>query len=151
MSIKDLRQALTDFSNMEPEEIKGMSKLEILSLLYDQYEEMRREPENKAILHEILVANPPTTNSVMWYEFARRKMRFHPDEAWDDIKLWLLCSWGYVSKLIEAEMLLAPGYAKVNKTIWCFPRPALYELFIEPILMSGKSLEEVTSLAGWQL
>jgi hypothetical protein len=87
----------------------------------------------------------------IWYEMARRKVQFHPNENWQDIELWGLFSWGNVSKLLKTGELITNGYTKENKTIWVHPNEQAYNDHIKPILAKGYSLNELSQLAGWDI
>ena len=87
--------------------------------------------------------------NTVWAEMARRKVQFHNGENWDTIKLWGLFSWGAVCSLLKSGALLAPGYTKENKTVWCYPSPECWKNNIEP-LIEKYSLDELTRLAGWK-
>ena len=62
---------------------------------------------------------------------------------------WGLFTWGAVSKHIKSgRVILDPGYAKENKTVWC--RPSRYEIDNHIIPLIAKySLDELTRMAGW--
>lgn len=85
-------------------------------------------------------------NDIVWAEMARRKIQFHADEKWQNIRLWGLFSWGSVSHLILSGALLTT-YKKENKTIWVTPTKETYEKYIQPLL--SVELTELTRLAGW--
>lgn len=86
--------------------------------------------------------------SEIWAEMARRKVRFHPDEEWNTIRLWGLFSWGCVSALLKTGELVT-DMQKENRTIWVRPSPDAWERHIRP-LVETKTLDELTSLAGWR-
>lgn len=83
----------------------------------------------------------------IWAEMARRKLQFHPNEEWQDIRLWGLFSWGCVSRLLKSGELRT-HMRKGNKTIWVTPSPEAYEKHIKPLL-ERHTLEELSKLAGW--
>lgn len=85
--------------------------------------------------------------SMVAAEFARRAKQFHPDENPMEIRLWGLFSWGAISKYVKSGEILCPGYTKENKTVWCRPSQEFYDKHIAPLM--DKSVEELTSLAGW--
>ena len=87
------------------------------------------------------------SKSVIWAEMARRKVQFHADEEWQNIRLWGLFDWGDVSGLLKSGELVT-DMAKENRTIWVRPSKEAYESHIEP-LIKGHSLEELKRLAGW--
>ena len=87
------------------------------------------------------------TKPEMCAEMARRKVRFHPNEQWDEIKLWGLFQWGTVSKWFETGELITT-MRKENKTVWVTPSKELWETKIKPMI-EKYSLDELTSLAGW--
>ena len=86
--------------------------------------------------------------SEVWAEMARRKLQFHADEEWQDIKLWGLFSWGGIKKQRDNGELLCPGYARENRTIWCYPSNEAYEKHIKPLL-EKYTLAELQTMAGW--
>jgi hypothetical protein len=84
----------------------------------------------------------------VWAEMARRKLLFHPDEEWKDIRLWGLFAWEDVEPLLRRGLLLT-DMRKDNRTIWCWPSAEAYKQYIEPLLTS-KTIDELTMLAGWK-
>ena len=84
---------------------------------------------------------------LVWAEMARRKVRFHPDENWDEINLWGLFDWGEVSKYLKTGELKT-HMKKENKTIWVTPSKEVWENNIKP-LIEKYTLDELTSMAGW--
>ena len=87
------------------------------------------------------------------FEFARRKLRFHGDCSWKDIKLFGLFNWSDVSKYLVGnpskikswkEGLVTTTYNKSNKIIWCQPTEKMWNEYIVPILkkIADKSIEE---------
>lgn len=86
---------------------------------------------------------------MIWAELARRKLQFHPDKKWQDIKLWGLFNWGDVSKLIKSGDLLSDG-RRENKVVWVAPSAECYKKHVEPLLQT-KTLDELTRLAGWDI
>jgi hypothetical protein len=108
------------------------------------------ESQGRIFLHApfyIIAGVKSQKNLEIWAEMARRKKQFHPNTPWRDIKLWGLFGWGYVSTLLKRGELLAPGYTKENKTVWCYPTEAAYKKHIEPLL--SFDIEILTKLAGW--
>lgn len=87
--------------------------------------------------------------NVIWAEMARRKVQFHPDEQWDEIKLWGLFSWGGVSHVVKTG-LLKTDYTKENRTIWVTPSQEAWEKHIKP-LIDAHTLPELLQLAGWRV
>ena len=55
------------------------------------------------------------TKSEIWAEMARRKVRFHKDEKWDEIQLWGLFDWGDVSRLLKTGELKTKGIERLVK------------------------------------
>lgn len=86
-------------------------------------------------------------DSIIWAEMARRKLAFHKDENWQDIKLWGLFQWGFVSHLIKTGQLIT-NMKKENKTIWVRPSEKAYNDFILPLLRCF-TLKELEKKAGW--
>ena len=81
------------------------------------------------------------------YEFARRKVKFHNNEYWKDIKCFGLFNYGDVSKYLVGNPgriksfkkgLVKTDMRKENVTIWCQPTDELWNEYIEPILNSIK-------------
>jgi hypothetical protein len=90
-------------------------------------------------------------NDIIYAEFARRKLQFHKDENWQDIKLWGLFSWGVIRRMIDdGRVLVDFPYRREHKTIWCRPSPETYEKHIKPLL-EKYTLEELTKMAGWDV
>ena len=83
----------------------------------------------------------------IWAEMARRKVQFHRDENWNEIKLWGLFNWGDVRPLLEKGLLLT-SYRKENRVIWVTPSKEAWERHIKP-LVDKYPLSELLSLAGW--
>lgn len=85
-------------------------------------------------------------------EFARRKVRFHPDEGYDEIKLWGLFAWGDISEYIKSGQITT-RMRKENHIIWCRPSSKEIEKYIKPLVdrvESGElTLDELTIMAGW--
>jgi len=71
------------------------------------------------------------------YEFARRKVAFHNDKKWQNIKLWGLFDWSYVSRLLKSGELLT-DMRKENKTIWAWPSEQFYKEYIQPQLKQAR-------------
>lgn len=84
---------------------------------------------------------------MIWAEMARRKVQFHNDEQWDEIKLWGLFDWYNVSRLIKNGQLLT-HMKKENKVIWVTPSKEAWETKIKP-LTEQYTLNELSGLAGW--
>jgi hypothetical protein len=85
--------------------------------------------------------------------FAYRKISFHKNENWKDIKLLGLFNWGEVSKYLVGNPGKLKGFKKglvkttmrkENNIIWCTPTEELWDNYIQPILdeCKGKSEEE---------
>jgi len=87
------------------------------------------------------------SRKVVAAEMARRKVQFHKDEKWNEIKLWGLFHWGGVSHLLK-KGLLKTDYTKENKIIWVQPSKEFWENDIKP-LTETKTLPELSALAGW--
>ena len=77
------------------------------------------------------------------FEFARRKIQFHKDENWKDIKLFGLFHWSDVSKYLVGnpshiktfkQGLITTNMRKENKIIWCNPTEKFYNEYIAPII-----------------
>lgn len=76
------------------------------------------------------------------FEFARRKIRFHNDIYWKDIKLFGLFFWSDVSKYLIGNPSNIKGFkgnyiktdmTKSNKIIWCQPTDEFWNKYIQPI------------------
>lgn len=109
--------------------------------------------ENNAIL---TVEKPKTNHRRLYmtwdlkcivYEFAYRKVKFHNNENWEDIKLFGLFNYGDVSKYLVGNPskiksfkkgLVKTNMRKENVTIWCQPTEELWNNYIQPILNSIK-------------
>jgi len=78
---------------------------------------------------------------------ARRKVKFHNNEEWDQIRLWGLFDWGIVSSLLR-DGRLRTTMKKENRIIWVTPSKDVWETKIKP-LVDAYSLDELTALAGW--
>lgn len=89
------------------------------------------------------------TNTEIFAEMARRKVQFHPSEAWDKIRLWGLFAWGDVSHMLKDGRLIT-DMKKENKTIWVWPSVDCWYDDIEP-LIKKHSLFELSRLAGWDI
>lgn len=87
------------------------------------------------------------TKKEMCAEMARRKVRFHPNEKWDEIKLWGLFEWGNISKWVKSGDLKT-SYTRENKIVWVQPSEKLWKDEIKP-LTEQYSLEMLTQMAGW--
>ncbi|KKK76584.1 hypothetical protein LCGC14_2862160 [marine sediment metagenome] len=83
----------------------------------------------------------------VWAEMARRKVRFHPGEDWDKIRLWGLFHWGAIKRQRDKGELIT-DMRRENVTIWCWPSREAWETKIKP-LIDNYSLDQLTSLAGW--
>ena len=86
--------------------------------------------------------------STIWAEMARRKLQFHADENWQDIKLWGLFSWGGIKRQRDNGELLCPDYTRENRTVWVYPSKEAYEKHIKPLL-DNYTLEQLSRMAGW--
>ena len=84
---------------------------------------------------------------LIWAEMARRKVQFHRDEEWSQIRLWGLFRWGEVSGYLKRGELLT-DMKKENRTIWVWPSQEAWETKIKP-LIEKHTLDELTRLAGW--
>ena len=84
---------------------------------------------------------------IVWAEMARRKIQFHYNEEWQNIRLWGLFQWEDVSSLLKSGKLLT-HMKKENRTIWVTPSPDAYHDFIEPLL-EKYTLDELSIMAGW--
>lgn len=87
------------------------------------------------------------TNSEVWAEMARRKVQFHKDEKWNEIKLWGLFSWGDISRFLKTGELIT-DMRKENRTLWVTPSKESWETKIKP-LIEKHSLDELLTMAGW--
>ena len=76
------------------------------------------------------------------FEFARRKIRFHNDIYWKDIKLFGLFYWSDVSKYLVGNPsniksfkgnYIKTNMTKSNKVIWCQPTDEFWDKYIQPI------------------
>jgi hypothetical protein len=76
------------------------------------------------------------------FEFARRKIRFHNDIYWKDIKLFGLFYWSDVSKYLVGNPsniksfkgnYIKTDMTKLNKVIWCQPTDEFWNKYIQPI------------------
>lgn len=82
-------------------------------------------------------------------EFARRKVRFHPDEEFEEIELFGLFTWNDIKPYIESGQVIPnEGYTKAHVTIWCKPSRGEWEQHIKP-LIEAHTLDELTVMAGW--
>ena len=53
------------------------------------------------------------------YEMARRKVQFHPNEKWNEIKLWGLFSYTSIKNALKTGYLINHlNYVPENKTYW---------------------------------
>ncbi len=89
-------------------------------------------------------------NSEVWAEMARRKVQFHKNDNWADIKLWGLFPWGPMQRFFKSGKLINDGYVRENKIIWVRPSREAYLKHIKP-LIDKYTLSELTDLAGWRL
>jgi hypothetical protein len=80
-------------------------------------------------------------------EMARRKMQFHRDENWDEIRLWGLFNWDEISHLL-ASGELHTHMIKENRAVWVTPSESFWLEYIKP-LVDSFSLDELLKLAGW--
>lgn len=81
------------------------------------------------------------------FAFARRKIRFHLNEHWEDIKLFGLFYWSDVSKYLVGNPskikswkrgLITTNMRKENKIIWCNPTKDFWDNYIQPIMNNIK-------------
>lgn len=86
-------------------------------------------------------------NQEIWADMARRKVQFHKDEKWDEIKLWGLFQWMDVSRLLKTGELIT-NMRKENRTIWVTPSKEAWETKIKP-LIEKYSLDKLATMAGW--
>lgn len=84
----------------------------------------------------------------IWYEMARRKLMFHPDEEWHAINLWLVAYRSEIKRFIDEGLLISSGNYPPRCLGWYRPNEEAWTKYIEP-LIQRHSLEELTSLAGW--
>ncbi len=87
-------------------------------------------------------------DNIVWAEMARRKVRFHKTEKWNEIKLWGLFQWGAISHLLKTGDLIT-DMRKENRTVWVWPSPDAWRDKIKP-LIEKKTLSQLTQLAGWK-
>ena len=75
--------------------------------------------------------------------FAQRKIRFHKDENWKDIKLFGLFRWCEISPYLVGNPahlktfkkgLVTTHMLKENKVVWCKPTEKFWNEYIEPIV-----------------
>ena len=85
--------------------------------------------------------------SQIWAEMARRKVRFHPDEEWDEIGLWGLFYWRDVKRQLDRGELVT-HMKKENRIIWVWPSEEVWLERIKP-LIEKHTLAELDELAGW--
>lgn len=85
----------------------------------------------------------------IWAEMARRKVRFHKDEAWKTIKLFGLFNYNHIRHELKMGRLITEGKPE-NVTVWVVPSQQAYNDFIKP-LINEFSLDELTIFAGWDL
>lgn len=76
------------------------------------------------------------------YEFARRKLLFHKDENWENIKCFGLFRWGDISPYLVGNRgkiknfkkgYLTTNMHKENKYVWCNPTKEFYDKYITPM------------------
>lgn len=91
--------------------------------------------------------NKRLTADTIWAEMARRKIQFHKDEKWNEIKLWGLFLWSDVKRLLDRGLLITSMH-KENHTIWVWPSAEAWNKNIKP-LIDNHTLDELTELAGW--
>ena len=82
----------------------------------------------------------------IWAEMARRKVQFHTDEKWQDIRLWGPFNWDTVSRQIKRGELLIT-MTEENKVIWVWPSQKSWENKIKP-LIEKHTIEELATMAG---
>lgn len=87
----------------------------------------------------------PFTKEIIAKEFARRKIQFHFNEDWHNIKCFGLFQWGDISRYLFGnpsniktfkEGLLITDMKKENKIIWCQPTEEFWKKDIQPIIDS---------------
>lgn len=84
-------------------------------------------------------------------EFARRKVRFYPDEEFEEIATFGLFTWRDIEPYIESGQVIPnEGYTKEHVTIWCKPSREEWEQHIKP-LIERYPLRELTIMAGWRV
>jgi len=87
----------------------------------------------------------------VWAEMARRKVRFHNDENWEDIKLWGLFYRSYIKSLVEKGLLIPHNKCYNPRCLdWYQPSANAWFNHIKP-LVENETLEGLTSLAGWKV
>jgi hypothetical protein len=79
-------------------------------------------------------------NYDVWREMARRKVKFHKDENWNDIKLWGLFYWGEIKRFLKSG-LLKTNYRKEHKIVWVQPSQEAWEKHIKPIVDKLEAIE----------
>jgi hypothetical protein len=89
------------------------------------------------------------TNTEIFAEMARRKVRFHPSEDWENIRLWGLFAWGGVSHMLKDGRLIT-NMKKENEIIWVWPSADCWHNDIEP-LIKKLSLYGLSRMAGWDV
>ena len=94
------------------------------------------------------------------YTFAFRKVMFHNEENWKDIKCFGLFKYGTVSKYLVnnpgklktfKKGLVKTNMTKGNATVWCQPTDELWNEYIAPVLNSIKDYskeEQISYLAN---
>lgn len=74
-------------------------------------------------------------NDFVAVEMARRKVAFHNDEQWGEIRLWGLFRYSQIKKHLKAGKLIADGgYAPRDVTYWVTPSKEYWETSIRPIV-----------------
>ena len=72
-----------------------------------------------------------TTRLLIWMEMARRKLRFHNDEEWNQIQLWGLFRTTRIRLLLNEGLLIQTGGA-IGYQIWVKPSRVAWERYIKP-------------------
>ena len=84
----------------------------------------------------------------VWAEMARRKIQFHLNEKWDEIRLWGLFTYNSIRRFLKNGSLLTDMKPE-NKTVWVRPSKKAWETKIKPLL-EKYSLDQLTKMAGWE-
>lgn len=88
--------------------------------------------------------------AIIAFEFARRKIRFHKDENWKDIKHFGLFYWSDISKYLVGNpsniKLFKGDYIKTdmrkeNKIVWCQPTEMFWNKYVQPIMNRIKNMD----------
>jgi len=93
----------------------------------------------------------PENEKQIWYEMARRKVQFHKNEDWKDIRLWGLFKWNEISHLLEKGQLIT-WMKKEHKTVWVRPTLETWNVYILPLILKYDSdVTALSRLAGWDI